>query len=78
MRATLERYLVAPDGSRCRVLDCRIANTRRRDGSRGTIEYEVRLEDPVTGRVWDEVVTGITLGGNRTGRAWESMRQRVA
>jgi tRNA A-37 threonylcarbamoyl transferase component Bud32 len=75
MRALLQRTLAGPDGRSYRVQECRIANTRHRDGSRGTILYELRLEDPDTGHVWDEVVTGITFGGNRTRRVWESIRQ---
>ena len=75
MRATLQRFLGAADGSPYRVEDCRIGNTRHRDGSRGTILYELRLKDLATGHVWDQVVTGITFGGNRTRRVWESIRQ---
>ena len=75
MRATLQRSLAGSDGRSFRVQECRVANTRHRDGSRGTILYELRLEDPDTGHVWDELVTGITFGGNRTRRAWESIRQ---
>jgi tRNA A-37 threonylcarbamoyl transferase component Bud32 len=78
MRATLQRFLGGPDGESYRVQDCRIANKRHRDGSRGTIEYELRLEDPATGHIWDQVVTGITFGGNRTRRIWESIRQASA
>ena len=75
MRMTMQRFLVAADGKPFRVLDCRIANTRRRDGSRGTAQYELRLEDPDTGQVWDEIVTGVTFGGNRTQRIWKSLRR---
>ncbi len=75
MRATLQESLAGPDGRQFQVQECRIANTRHRDGSRGTILYELRLQDPDTGHVWDELVTGITFGGNRTRRVWESIRQ---
>ncbi len=61
-----------------RVQECRIANTRRRDGSRGTVQYDLRLEDPTTGHAWNQIVTGITFGGNRTRRAWESIRRSAA
>jgi hypothetical protein len=36
------------------------------------------LKDPITGDVRDQVVTGITFGGNRTRRIWESIRQGAA
>jgi tRNA A-37 threonylcarbamoyl transferase component Bud32 len=75
MRALLQRSLAGHDGRSYRVQECRIANTRHRDGSRGTIMYDLRLEDPDTGHVWEERVTGITFGGNRTRRVWESIRQ---
>ena len=75
MRMIMQRFLVAAEGKPFLVLDCRIANTRRRDGSRGTVQYELRLEDPDTGQLWDELVTGVTFGGNRTQRIWESIRR---
>jgi tRNA A-37 threonylcarbamoyl transferase component Bud32 len=75
MRVILQRYLPVSGRASIQVLECRITNTRRRDGSRGTIQYELRLEDALTGRVWDQIVTGITFGGDRTRRAWESIRQ---
>jgi tRNA A-37 threonylcarbamoyl transferase component Bud32 len=75
MRVLLQRHLPATVETSIRVQECRITNTRRRDGSRGTIQYELRLEDPGTGHVWNEVVTAVTFGGNRTRRVWESIRQ---
>jgi hypothetical protein len=75
MRDMLQRHLGDAAAPPRRVRDCRIANTRRRDGSRGTIEYEMTLEDAVSGETWDQRVTGITYGGERTRRVWESLRQ---
>lgn len=78
MRDVLQRNLGQSGDSTIRVRECRIANTRRRDGSRGTVEYELRLEDASSGRVWNQRVTGITFGGDRTRRVWESLRQSEA
>ena len=75
MRAILQRNLQPTESVSLRVQECRITNTRRRDGSRGTIQYELRLEDPGTGHDWNEVVTAVTFGGNRTRRVWDSIRQ---
>ncbi len=73
MRVILQRHLYASETAPFRVQHCRITNTRRRDGSRGATQYELRLEDACTGRVWDQIVTGITFGGDRTRRVWETI-----
>src|SRR5215207_8278431 len=73
MRVILQRHLQASEQVSIRVQECRITNTRRRDGLRGATQYELRLEDASTGRVWDQIVTGITFGGDRTRRVWESI-----
>lgn len=75
MRATLQRYLQGSEETSYQVQECRIANTRRRDGSRGTTQYDLRMEDPATGHVWDQIVTGVSFEGDRTRRVWESIRQ---
>jgi tRNA A-37 threonylcarbamoyl transferase component Bud32 len=75
MRATLERHLRSREGTPLRVHACRVENARRRDGSRGTIQYELQLEDPATGYLWDQIVTGVTYGGDRTRHAWESINR---
>jgi tRNA A-37 threonylcarbamoyl transferase component Bud32 len=73
MRVILQRHLQASEQVSIRVQECRITNTRRRDGLRGATQYELRLEDASTGRVWDQIVTGITFGGDRTRRVWETI-----
>ncbi len=78
MREVLQRRLSLSGDAALRVRNCHIANTRRRDGSRGTVEYELRLEDASSGRVWNQRVTGITFGGDRTRRVWESLHQSEA
>ena len=75
MRVILQRHLQPSETAPLRVKECRITNTRRRDGSRGATQYGLRLEDACTGRVWDQIVTGITFGGDRTRRAWETISQ---
>ena len=75
MRVVLQRHLQAPERPSIRVQECRIINTRRRDGSRGATQYELRLEDMHTGLVWDQIVTGITFGGDRTRRVWDSINR---
>src|SRR5687768_10127141 len=78
MRVILQRHLQPSETAPLRVKECRITNTRRRDGSRGTTQYELRLEDACTGHVWDQIVTGITFGSDRTHRVWESISQTIA
>lgn len=75
MKATLQRHLIDALETATRVQECRITNTRRRDGSSGTVQYDVRLEDPTTGQSWNQIVTGITYGGGRTRRVWDSIRR---
>ena len=78
MRVILQRHLQPSETAPFRVKECRITNTRRRDGSRGTTQYELRLEDAGPGHVWEQIVTGVTFGGDRTHRVWESIRQTTA
>ncbi len=78
MRVILQQHLQASASAPLRVQECRIANTRQRDGSRGTVQYELRLEDATTGLAWNQLVTGITFGGVRTRRAWDSIRRSAA
>jgi tRNA A-37 threonylcarbamoyl transferase component Bud32 len=78
MRVILQQHLQASASAPLRVQECRIANTRQRDGSRGTVQYDLRLEDPTTGLAWNQLVTGITFGGIRTRRAWDSIRRSAA
>jgi hypothetical protein len=75
MREVLQRHLVQTGHTSPRVIECAIANTRRRDGARGTVEYELHLEDTTSGHVWTQRVTGITFGGDRTQRVWGSLQQ---
>lgn len=75
MRDVLQRQLEDSGNPDLVVRDCRIANTRRRDGSRGTVEYELMLEHRPTGETWEQRVTGVTFGGDRTHRVWASLRQ---
>jgi tRNA A-37 threonylcarbamoyl transferase component Bud32 len=75
MRVILQRHLQVPEQASVQVQECRITNTRRRDGLRGATQYELRLVDASTGHVWNQIVTGISFGGDRTRRAWETMSQ---
>ena len=58
MRAVVERYLRAPDGPPVEVVACQVGH-RRRSGSRSLIEYHLTLRDPVNGREWSQVATGV-------------------
>jgi aminoglycoside phosphotransferase (APT) family kinase protein len=78
MKATLQRHLIDASETATRVQECRVTNTRRRDGSSGTVQYDVRLADPATGHSWNLIVTGITYGGGRTRRVWDSIRRSSA
>jgi len=74
MREILERHLQPPSGSRYRIRDCRIGPVRGRDGARGSVRYDLSVEDPASGRTWDQLVTGLTHGSGRTRRLWQSLR----
>ncbi len=69
MREVLERYLQPPPPRVYRVRDCRLDHVRKRDGSRFSVQYDVRFEEKGTDRVWDRVVSGVRYGGGRTRRA---------
>jgi tRNA A-37 threonylcarbamoyl transferase component Bud32 len=75
MREIIQRHLVAPPGTAYQVQECRITNRHGRDGSSGTVHYEIHLENLATGDAWNQIVTGITYGGMRTRRFWESIRR---
>ncbi len=78
MKATLQQHLLDAIGAPICIQECRITHTRRRDGSSGTVQYDVRLEDATTGQAWNQIVTGITYGRGRTRRIWESIRRSGA
>ena len=75
MREVLQRHLGQAGDSALLVRECRIANTRRRDGSRGTVEYELSLQRLSSGQTWEQRVTGVSFGADRTRRVWDSLRQ---
>ena len=68
MRAILERHLQLPDGPPLDVVRCTPSFTRE-GGSRSLFQYDVTLRDP-DGREWNEVVSGVVYGGDRTQKAW--------
>jgi aminoglycoside phosphotransferase (APT) family kinase protein len=41
---------------------------------RGTVQYELRLEEPTTGQIWDQIVSGVMFGGGRTRQVWDSVK----
>jgi hypothetical protein len=73
MRTILEQYLRAPDGPPFDVVRCEPSFTRGR-GSRSLFQYDVTLRAP-DGREWNEVVSGVAYGGNRTQRAWDKLNR---
>ena len=77
LRTLLQERLVAPALPDARVREIHAGNVRRRDGSRGTAQYELELEDVVTGRVWRQGVSGVVFGGDRTSRVWQTLRPAV-
>jgi len=74
IRSLLQQHLVASTNGEVRIVDCRIANLRHRDGSRGTVQFDIRVEDLRSGAVHDHTVTGVTYGEQRTRRAWDAIR----
>lgn len=71
MRAILERHLRLPDGPPFDVVRCEPSFTRE-GGSRSLFQYDVTLRDP-DGREWDEVISGVAYGGDRTRKAWQRL-----
>lgn len=78
LRAMLQQHLRNALGRHPVVIDCAVANQRHRDGSRGTVQYEVRLQDPESGVSWDQIITGLSYGGERTSRVWDVIRAAQA
>src|SRR5215216_5965106 len=72
MRAILEHHLRVPGGTPFEVVQCRPSFTRGR-GPRSLFQYDVTLRTP-DGREWNEVVSGVAYGGQRTRRAWEKLK----
>jgi tRNA A-37 threonylcarbamoyl transferase component Bud32 len=75
MKAPLQRHLVDGFGTSAHIQECRVTNIRRRDGASGTVQYDVSLQDPATGQTWNQIVTGIRYGGDRTRRVWDTIRR---
>jgi aminoglycoside phosphotransferase (APT) family kinase protein len=74
MRAVIDQYLRAPDGRPVAVVACQVEFTRQ-DGPRSMVQYQVTLRDPVEGREWTQVVSGVAYGGHRTQRAWKHLQR---
>ncbi len=86
MRAILARALLPAAGPALHVADCRVVSSRHREDGRGTVIvsrrhrdeslgsllYELSLKNLETGESSDHLVTGLTLGGMRTRRLWQS------
>jgi hypothetical protein len=75
MQAVIDRYLRAPGGPPVEVLTCRVEFTRQ-DGPRSLVQCQLTLRDPVEGREWTQVVSGVAYGGHRTQRAWKLLQRR--
>jgi hypothetical protein len=73
MRTILEQHLRAPDGLPFDVVRCKPSFTRGR-GSRSLFQYDVTLRAP-DGREWNEVVSAVAYGGDRTKRAWDKLNR---
>jgi len=73
MREMLERHFQPPEAPRFRVQECRIEYLRGGDGPRVAVQYNLQLEDIATGRVYEQVVSGLGYGPGRTRGALESL-----
>jgi hypothetical protein len=71
-RKILEQHLRVPSGSPFDVVNCTPTFTRDR-GQRSLFQYDVTLRDP-DGREWNEVVSGVSLGEERTLNVWERLK----
>src|SRR4051794_13951880 len=76
MRAILEHHLQVPDGPPFEVVACRPSFTRGRE-ARSLFQYDVKLRD-ADGREWNELVSGVAYGGQRTRKVWEKLEPAEA
>ena len=69
-------HLNPVDGNRCRILDCAPVRFRcRQSTSRCVLQYRLRVEEPSTGRQWDEWVTGLIYAEpGEAKRLWQTLR----
>jgi aminoglycoside phosphotransferase (APT) family kinase protein len=74
MQAVIDQYLRAPGGPPVEVVTCQVEFTRQ-DGPRSLVQYQLTLRDPVEGREWTQVVSGVAHGGHRTQRAWKLLQR---
>jgi hypothetical protein len=73
MGAIFEQHLRVPGGRPVEVVQCGVSFARGR-GPRSLFQYDVRLRDPIAGREWNQVVSGVAYGGQRTRKAWEKLK----
>jgi hypothetical protein len=91
MQEILARALLPTAGSTVEVSECRVVSSRQHDGagatvivarrnrdeSQGSVLYDLTLIDRKSGETSERRVTGLSLGGMRTRRLWESTRASV-
>lgn len=91
MQPILARALSPTPGSPLAIVECRVISSRHHDGdgatvivsrrnrdeTQGSTLYELTIRDKDTGASSEHRVTGLSLGGNRTRRLWESARTAV-
>lgn len=73
MRDVLQQHLQPPQGRRFQISECRVGPLRRGERYHYAVQYDLRLRDPVTDHVWDQIVTGVSYGPRRTRHIWESL-----
>jgi hypothetical protein len=72
MRGILKHHLRVPGGTPFEVVKYKPSFTRGRE-MRRLFQYDVTLRDP-DGREWNEVISGINYGGERTRKVWARLK----
>ena len=75
MREIFQGHLRPLNGKTYEVRECRISYIHHREALRFMAHYDLRLEEPGTGRERDQLVTGVIYVRDRAQRRWEKVRQ---
>jgi hypothetical protein len=73
MRDVLQRSLRPQDQRPLQIVACQVRPLPRPRGYRYLVQYDLAVHDAETGQTVDQTVTGLSYGGGRTRRTWESL-----
>jgi aminoglycoside phosphotransferase (APT) family kinase protein/SAM-dependent methyltransferase len=73
MRSVVQRHLRAPSDPPVEFVACKVTFARR-GSARSYFQYHVTLRDPASESEWNQLVSGVTYGRQRTRTVWESLQ----